>query len=194
MKLSRSFTLRRGRTSLLFFLLMLIVCFTNPAQAKPQGYFYGTGGAFFPLDNQKGAATSGMFYRLGMGLEYYRPGDRAGVEMLILTSHLSAPKSLTLYRSDPKPGNPGLTESEEYNLIMFGGGLKFNTHREIKRQILSLHLAGGFAFPDDLAKNWFEAGVGIAFRKTLQMGVSFLIIDGGPYPVYMIPVTVGLRL
>ncbi len=194
MKLKMSLIKYCSKTSLLFFLLTLIVCFANPVYAKPKGHFYGTGGAFFPLDVQKGAATSGMFYRLGMGLEHYRPGDRAGAEILILTSHLSAPKSRSLYKFNPTPGNPGLIESEEYNLIMFGGGLKFNTHRDIKRQILSLHLAGGFAFPDDLAKNWFEAGVGIAFRKTLQMGVSFLIIDGGPYPVYMIPVTVGLRL
>lgn len=186
--------MRHSGISFLSLLLILIVGFADSASAKPQGHLYGIGGAFFPLDNQKGASTSGMFYRLGMGLEYYRPGDRAGVEMLFLTSHLSAPKSRSLYKFAPAPGYPGLVESEEYNLIMFGGGLKFNTHREIKRQILSLHLAGGFAFPDDLAKNWFEAGVGIAFRKTLQMGVSFLIIDGGPYPVYIIPITVGLRL
>jgi|CXWL01.1.fsa_nt_gi hypothetical protein len=183
-----------SKTSLLFLLLSLSTIFTDPIQAKPQGHFYGTGGAAFPLDRQKGAATSGIFYRIGIGLEYYRPADRAGFEILILTSHLSAPKSLSLYRFDPVPGYPDLRENEEYNLVMFGGGLKFNTHRDIKRQILSLHLAGGIAYPDNLARNWFEAGVGIAFRKTLQLGVNFLLIDGGIYPVYMIPVTIGLRL
>jgi hypothetical protein len=175
-------------------LIALIVCFIESSDAKPKGHFYGAGGGVFPIDKQKGAATSGMFYRMGIGIEYLAPNMRNGFEILAIASHISAPKSFALYRSDNSYNFSGFVENEEFNLTMFGGGAKFNVHRLTKRQILSLHLATGLALPDRLAKSWFETGFGIAFGRTLHIGVSYLFIDGVEFPVYMIPVTVGLRL